>query len=45
MTHWTRNLSPTEELELVGTYTEVGSLEDSGYVYDGEVTEKDRKIT
>ncbi len=44
VTHWTRNLSPTEELELVGIYTEVGSLEDSGYVYDGEWTEKDRKI-
>ncbi len=45
VTHWTRNLSPTEDMEAVGIYTEVGSLEDSGYVYDGEVTEKDKQVT
>ncbi|MFQ6111785.1 MAG: cupin domain-containing protein [Nitrospinota bacterium] len=45
VTHWTRNLSPKETLEAVGIYTEVGSLEDSGYIYDGEVTEKDKQIS
>ncbi len=42
--HWTRNLSGTEELEVVGIYAGVGSLEASGYEYIGEVQEADKTI-
>jgi mannose-6-phosphate isomerase-like protein (cupin superfamily) len=42
--HWTRNMSDTEPMELVGVYTRVGSLEESGYQYIGEVQEKDRQV-
>jgi len=41
VTHWLRNLSDTEPLEVVGVYLSAGSLKESGYVFEGEVTEKD----
>lgn len=42
--HWFRNPGP-EEVELVGTYTPVASLEEAGYVYVGEITEKYRQVS
>ena len=37
---WLRNLSDTEPIEVVGVYLGAGNLEESGYVFEGEVTEK-----
>jgi quercetin dioxygenase-like cupin family protein len=42
VTHWLRNLSDTEPIEVVGVYLHAGNLKESGYVFEGEVTEKDR---
>ena len=39
--HFLYNLSPTEPLEVIGVYTGAGSVEETGYVYTGEVTEAD----
>lgn len=39
--HWLYNLSPTEPIEVVGVYIGSGSVEDTGYVYMGDVTSKD----
>jgi len=39
--HWAYNLSKTEPLEVVGLYIGAGSVEDTGYVYMGDVTEAD----
>ena len=39
--HWMYNLSPTEPIEAVGLYIGAGSVEETGYVYLGEVTETD----
>jgi len=41
VTHWLRNLSETEPIEVVGVYHDAGNLKESGYVFEGEVTEKD----
>jgi quercetin dioxygenase-like cupin family protein len=41
VTHWLRNLSKTEPIEVVGVYLQAGNLKESGYVFEGEVTEKD----
>ena len=41
VTHWLRNLSETEPIEVVGVYLQAGNLKESGYVFEGEVTEKD----
>ena len=41
VTHWLRNLSETEPIEVVGVYLNAGNLKESGYVFEGEVTEKD----
>jgi quercetin dioxygenase-like cupin family protein len=41
--HWLRNIGD-EDLELVGVYSPVGSLEDSGYVYVGEVTDEYKQV-
>ena len=41
--HFMSNLSPTDPLEVIGVYTGAGSVEESGYVYTGEVTEADIK--
>ena len=32
------NVSKTEPLEVIGVYTGAGSIEETGYVYTGEVT-------
>ena len=37
------NSSPTDPLEVIGVYTGAGSIEETGYVYTGEVTESDLK--
>ena len=42
--HWMRNLSETEPLEIVGIYAGVGSLEESGYEYVGEICPQDRRL-
>ncbi len=39
--HFLYNVSPTEPLEVIGVYTGAGSVEETGYVYTGEVTEAD----
>jgi quercetin dioxygenase-like cupin family protein len=36
--HWLRNTSETENIEVVGGYLAVGSLEEAGYVPVGQVT-------
>lgn len=41
VTHWLRNLSETEPIEVVGVYLNAGNLKESGYVFEGEVTEED----
>ena len=41
--HWLYNLSDTEPVEAVGLYIGSGSVEDTGYVYMGDVTEEDLK--
>ena len=43
-THWLRNLSETEPIEVVGVYLNAGNLQESGYVFKGEVTEKDMTV-
>ncbi|MFQ5912416.1 MAG: cupin domain-containing protein [Nitrospinota bacterium] len=42
--HWMRNLDPKEELEVCGCYTNTGTLEGSGYVFESEVTNADMTI-
>lgn len=44
VTHWLRNLSETEPIEVVGVYLNAGNLEESGYVFEGEVTEADMTL-
>jgi len=39
--HWAYNLSKTEPLEVIGLYIDAGSVEETGYVYMGDVTEED----
>ena len=39
--HFMHNLSKTEPLEVIGVYIGAGSVEETGYVYTGEVTERD----
>ena len=39
--HWLYNLSNTKPLEVVGIYCEAGSVENTGYVYMGDVTTND----
>ncbi len=41
VTHWLRNLSETEPIEVVGVYLQAGNLMGSGYMFEGEITEKD----
>ena len=42
VTHWLRNLSTTEPIEVVGVYLNAGNLKESGYVFEGDVTDKDK---
>ena len=39
--HFLYNTSETEPLEAIGIYVGAGSVEETGYVYTGEVTEAD----
>jgi len=39
--HFMVNLSKTEPLEVIGIYIGAGSVEETGYVYTGEVTDAD----
>jgi mannose-6-phosphate isomerase-like protein (cupin superfamily) len=39
--HFLYNLSKTEPLEAIGIYVGAGSVEETGYVYTGDVTEAD----
>ena len=39
--HFMHNLSKTEPLEVIGVYVGAGSVEETGYVYTGEVTAAD----
>jgi mannose-6-phosphate isomerase-like protein (cupin superfamily) len=39
--HFMYNLSKTEPLEVIGVYVGAGSVEETGYVFTGEVTEAD----
>ena len=41
--HFLYNLSTTEPLEAIGVYVGAGSVEETGYVYTGEVSEADIK--
>jgi mannose-6-phosphate isomerase-like protein (cupin superfamily) len=41
--HFLYNLSKTEPLEAIGIYIGAGSVEETGYVYMGDVTEADIK--
>ena len=43
VTHWFRNIGD-EEYEGVGLYAPGGSLEDTGYVFVGDVTEEYRQV-
>ena len=45
MEHFLHNLSPTEPLEVIGVYTGAGSVEETGYVYTGDVTDADLRST
>jgi len=38
------NLSKTEPLEVIGVYIGAGSVEETGYVYSGDVTEADLTV-
>jgi mannose-6-phosphate isomerase-like protein (cupin superfamily) len=42
--HFLCNASKTEPLEVIGIYTGAGSVEETGYVYTGEVTAQDIAI-
>jgi mannose-6-phosphate isomerase-like protein (cupin superfamily) len=39
--HWLYNLSEKEPIEVIGVYIGAGSVEETGYIYLGEVTEED----
>jgi mannose-6-phosphate isomerase-like protein (cupin superfamily) len=41
--HFLYNLSKTEPLEAIGIYVGAGNVEETGYVYTGDVTEADIK--
>lgn len=41
--HFLCNLSATQPLEVIGVYTGAGSIEESGYVHSGEVSEADKR--
>jgi hypothetical protein len=41
VTRWLQNFSEAVPSEVVGVYLNAGNLKESGYVFEGEVTEKD----
>ena len=41
--HWLYNLSEVDPIEVIGVYIGAGSVEETGYVYLGEVRENDLK--
>lgn len=41
--HFLYNSSRSEPLELIGVYTGAGSIEESGYVYTGRISEADKR--
>ena len=43
--HFMHNLSKTEPLEVIGVYIGAGSVEETGYVYTGDVTEADLQLS
>jgi quercetin dioxygenase-like cupin family protein len=45
VTHWLRNASDTEDLEIVGCYAPVASLEEAGYVFVSEITDEYRQVS
>jgi quercetin dioxygenase-like cupin family protein len=42
--HWLRNLSETEELEIVGCYAPAAGLEEAGYVFVSQITDEYRQV-
>ncbi len=42
--HFLQNTSATEPLEVIGIYIDAGSVEETGYVYMGDVTAADLKL-
>jgi quercetin dioxygenase-like cupin family protein len=42
--HWLRNLDPEQELEIVGCYAPVGSLEEAGYVFVSDITDEYQQV-
>jgi quercetin dioxygenase-like cupin family protein len=45
VTHWLRNASDTEDLEIVGCYAPAASLEQAGYVFVSEITAEYRQVS
>jgi mannose-6-phosphate isomerase-like protein (cupin superfamily) len=43
--HFMYNLSKTEPLEVIGVYIGAGSVEETGYVYSGDVTQADLRAS
>ena len=43
--HFMANTSDTATLEVIGVYTGAGSIEESGYVYTGQVSEADTRTS
>jgi quercetin dioxygenase-like cupin family protein len=42
--HWLRNLDPAQPVEIVGGYLGVGSLEEAGYEFVGDITEEYQRV-
>lgn len=42
--HWLRNADPDRELEIVGCYAPVGSLQEAGYEFVGQITDEYRQV-
>lgn len=42
--HWLRNLDPEQPVEIVGGYLGVGSLEEAGYEFVGDITKEYQKV-
>jgi quercetin dioxygenase-like cupin family protein len=42
--HWLRNADADHPLEIVGAYAPVGSLEEAGYEFIGQITEEYQQV-